>query len=509
MFVCAYIPDFAVQAALLASGQHRYDEVAAVVVNGPLNLLRIIGLNDLARQAGLQVGMTKLQAEVCGGVVIKQRAAEEEEAAQAALLACAGKTAPRVESTALGVVILDVRGMERIFLPLHKAAWAMERAVMQFGFRAQVAMAVNSDAAMHIAIGRPGVTIAAAGEEGEWLGELPVEVLSPNEEIALVLTQWGIRTCKDLALLPRKELAARLGQEGLRLQRLARGESTREFVPYEPEMQFAERYEAEEPLGLLPELMEVISNSLTRVMVRLLQNALAVEKVELACELDVHAERDVRRGLKVLTPSRHEFAIAVPEPTQDTQALLKLIELELEARPPAAAVKKVRLTATPAKPRATQAGLFSVLTPEPEKLEITLTRLREEVGADRVGTPLLSDTDQPDSFAMEKFTGAPAALYAEPQRQTQFCLRRFRPPVSARVRMRAQGTPESVTFQGETWAVRVASGPWRLSGTWWRRADAWIRNGWHLALDSPEGTGVYSVFQDGKTQAWFVEGRFD
>jgi hypothetical protein len=81
--------------------------------------------------------------------------------------------------------------------------------------------------------------------------------------------------------------------------------------------------------------------------------------------------------------------------------------------------------------------------------------------------------------------------------------------VSARVRMQAQGMPESVTFQGQTWAVRVASGPWRMSGTWWRRADGWVRNGWHLALDSPEGVGIYSVFQDAITHAWFVEGRFD
>jgi protein ImuB len=255
--------------------------------------------------------------------------------------------------------------------------------------------------------------------------------------------------------------------------------------------------------------MEVIGELLTRVMTRLLQNARAIEKVEVHCELDVHAERDVHRGLKVLTPSRHEFAIEVPVPTQDTRALLKLIELELEARPPAAAIKKLRLVATPAKPRATQAGLFNVLTPEPQKLEITLARLREEVGADRVGAPHLLDTHEPDSFRLEKFTGAPAALYAEPQRQSQLCLRRFRPPVSARVRTQAQGTPESVTFQGQTWAVRVASGPWRLSGTWWRRADGWVRNGWHLALDSPEGVGIYSVFQDAITHAWFVEGRFD
>jgi hypothetical protein len=55
----------------------------------------------------------------------------------------------------------------------------------------------------------------------------------------------------------------------------------------------------------------------------------------------------------------------------------------------------------------------------------------------------------------------------------------------------------------------VASGPWRLSGTWWRRASGWVRNGWNVALDSAEGVGIYSVFQDAITHAWFVEGRFD
>ena len=47
--------------------------------------------------------------------------------------------------------------------------------------------------------------------------------------------------------------------------------------------------------------------------------------------------------------------------------------------------------------------------PEPEKLELTVARVRHLVGDDRVGTPELRDTHRPDSFLMRAF--APRDVY--------------------------------------------------------------------------------------------------
>jgi protein ImuB len=90
----------------------------------------------------------------------------------------------------------------------------------------------------------------------------------------------------------------------------------------------------------------------------------------------------------------------------DTKAFFKLLDLDLGAHPPPAPVVKVWLEAEPAKPRAAQTGLFIPIAPEPEKLELTLARLKALVGEGSVGSPELLDTHRPGAFAMRRYGGA-------------------------------------------------------------------------------------------------------
>jgi len=70
-------------------------------------------------------------------------------------------------------------------------------------------------------------------------------------------------------------------------------------------------------------------------------------------------------------------------------------------------------------------------------------------------------------------------------------LRRFRTPISARVRVE-DGRPVRVEQRGLGGRVAVAAGPWRTSGAWWV-ADEWNRDEWDVAL----GDGVtYRVFHE-------------
>src|SRR5439155_7766748 len=83
--------------------------------------------------------------------------------------------------------------------------------------------------------------------------------------------------------------------------------------------------------------------------------------------------------------------------------LLKLWLLHLKSDPPPAPVLKVALAAEPAQPRVAQGGLFLPLSPDPEKLEVTLARIAGVVGKGKVGRPELVDTHRPDAFRMEQF----------------------------------------------------------------------------------------------------------
>src|SRR6185295_12550521 len=66
----------------------------------------------------------------------------------------------------------------------------------------------------------------------------------------------------------------------------------------------------------------------------------------------------------------------LPIPVRNSRLLTKLFILDLEADPPGMAINRVEVEAFPAKPRVMQNGLFVPLAPEPEKLELTLARLK-------------------------------------------------------------------------------------------------------------------------------------
>ena len=50
-----------------------------VVLDGPSNLLKVVALNDAARNLGIEAGMTKLQVETCGGVSLRKRSVDHED----------------------------------------------------------------------------------------------------------------------------------------------------------------------------------------------------------------------------------------------------------------------------------------------------------------------------------------------------------------------------------------------------------------------------------------------
>src|SRR5207245_8360710 len=119
------------------------------------------------------------------------------------------------------------------------------------------AVAANPDTAILAARGFFGITVIPSGREAEQLSNLPVDVLfvgavpSPTLE---TFDRWGVRNLRGLASLPDVALSERLGQEGVRLQQLARGSISRTLVPVETPLIFEEAIELEYPLMLLEPL---------------------------------------------------------------------------------------------------------------------------------------------------------------------------------------------------------------------------------------------------------------
>jgi protein ImuB len=562
MFACIYVPNFPVAATLRAEPELQAHAIA--IFEGKPPLEQILAVNETARERGISPGMTKTQAELCPELALRPRSPLQESSAHSALLDCAQSFSPTVEDTARDTVLLDLAGMESLFGSLTKVSHAIFDRATALGLPAHVAIASNPDAAMIAARGFSSITVIPAGREAEKLGALSVDALftdrvevdQKKEADCLLetLARWGIRNLRALAALPEIALSERLGQEGLQLQKLARGAALRTLVPVEAPLVFEEAVELEHPIVLLEPLAFLLNRLLEQLCARLGSRALATQELRLSLELSnltgidefenlcIPSESDGVEGSRVMwgqppkpalsevegavrrseAPLHHrrqtKFTrkLSLPLPMLDAKVFLKLLQLDLNAHPPGAPIVKIHLSAEPARPRSAQGGLFLPPSPEPEKLELTLARIAGIVGEQKVGAVELLDTHHPEGFRMRRFVAEVARKTlqkktpdaAEAQAAVT-ALRRFRPPLRANVTLE-NGQPTYLVcrrkdVQGE---VLWKAGPWRFSGDWWER-EAWSRDEWDLALRNGEAVAFYRLVHDLLNGGWFVEGTYD
>jgi protein ImuB len=398
---------------------------------------------------------------------------------------------PTVEATAADTVTFDVGGLDRLFgLPQDVAA-AIARRARECGVKANLALAANPDAAICAARGFSGVSLIPYGDEGKFLGSLPLPLLAPSPDLLETLERWGIRRFHQLAALPPLGIAERLGGEGMRLRELARGETERKLLPIPEPLQFEDEIELEYPVELLEPLAFLLARLVNGLATRLATRALATDELRLRFKLE-------NRAL-------HQRTLRLPVPSLDTKAFLKLLQLDLEANPPAAPIVHLWMGVNPVKPQAAQTGLFIPVAPEPVKLELTLARIQAFVGEGCVGTPELLDTHRPDAFRMNAWgragQGAPGKLKHAPP-IPRLALRIFRPSRAARVAL-ASGQPSFVMADGVRGKVLDLAGPWRTSGDWWT-PDPWHRDEWDIALSDG---ALYRIYCE--PRGWFVEGSYD
>jgi protein ImuB len=521
------------------------------LISGAPPLWSVVAANPAAFAAGIQLGMTKAQVTQFARVQICMRSEAQEQAAHAALLDAAWSVSPRVEDTAPDTVVLDLDGLASLLGSDENIARELARRVAAIGLAARVAVAANIEVAIHAARGFPGITIIPAGEERRRLGALPVGILTTEIETLEILERWGVETLQALAALPVLQLSERLGQEGVRLNELARGVRQRSLVLAQASSHFEEEMELDDAVEELEPLSFLLGRLLDQLCARLEARALAVRAVRIRFELQPSFEKDfqtlqenVRKKPRV---QHYEKVLTLPVAMRNSKTLLKLLRLQLQGDPPAAPIQKIYMTADAAAPRVAQNGLFVPCGPDPEKLEVTIARLGKLVGEGNLGCAELVDSYRPESFRMARFVVAseqnkrrgknePKVKENPNTRATVTGLRVIRPAQAVRVELRDE-QPVRVYLRGMRGEVVAASGPWRSSGDWWQE-DPWHQDEWDLELEfsaaSPVGAqhrcapsrqnpnsqdaqqfpsglqhGLYRIYYDALRQEWFLRGVYD
>jgi protein ImuB len=138
-------------------------------------------------------------------------------------------------------------------------------------------------------------------------------------EILEALSLWGVRTFGDFAALPQKGVAERLGQEGIKLQCLAKGTNNRHLVARRIKPEFEYSIELEHHLRELEPLSFILSRQLHQLCASLEAQAPATNQIRLRLTLNGKDEA--------------ERTINLPSPLRDPKTLLKASTPTIQSPP--------------------------------------------------------------------------------------------------------------------------------------------------------------------------------
>lgn len=495
MYAVLHPPNFLAQVAAQQRPELRKRPFALIDGEPPADT--VVAANKAARSLGIEVGMTRLQAATFPNIVGVRRVPQDEVSAQSVLHTVTCMFSPRIEYIERypGTYALDIRGMQGLFGDDAQLAGKLRQRTMTAGFLANVAVAENFDAAVCLALGRNGVSVVPPGEEAGALRDLPLAVLGLTAEQAETFDAWGIRTCGQLAALPETDLISRLGQTGKRLHSLSRGAWPHLMFPVEPSFEdgVVEHMEPDFPLEMLEPLLFLLARMTESLLERVRSKARAIASLRVVLHLEGGKE--------------HERIVRPALPLEDKPTLLKLLQLDLETHPPAAAILGLELHAQSAAPYRAQHGLFLPQAPEPGRLEVLLARLRKLLGEERVGSVELKDDHRPNAFRMVPFAPPPPKKSERESQSVPTALRVCRPPQPVGVALEGHA-PVRVFWDGQRYAVREIAGPWRVSGQWWSEAN-WCREEWDVRMATESAERVCRIAFDPRSRCWYVQGTYD
>jgi protein ImuB len=422
-----------------------------------------------------------------------------------ALAAIARACSPSVALTGDRTAVFDASGLERALGPPEVIAREVRRLAADRGLSVRVAIAATATAAALLAHAR-AEKINDVG--GRFLACLFPENDPRRLDVDAALDtfhRWGLRTCGDIARLPRAEVAARLGALGVALHQAACGVDVSPLVPLRDARPFVERVALEWPI----EGLEPLSFVLARIC----------ETLETALERADRGAVDITTRLTLVTRDTHTRVLHLPSPMREARVLRTLVLLDLESHPPPAAIDAVEVALGVVPGRIAQGSLLARTLPSPETLATLLARLGALMGDSRVGAPSLVDTHDARAVAMKPFAVLDSARSSFDKLRTTLsnvegsrggtCLRRFRFPLAAhvatdrgapvRVAPAAHGLPPGLVVD--------RAGPWRTSGRWWALdRSGWDRDEWDVELAHG---GCLRVGRDRATGQWEIAGVFD
>src|SRR3984885_8229062 len=140
-FASIFVPNFMLQAVVRAEPALRACVLALIDGNPPL--CHVVAVNEKAARAGIEIGMTKMNAAQFTGVEMRPRSPAQEKIAHDALLDIGWSVSPRIEDAAQDTIVVDLSGLEQLFGAEPEIGAHLAWRASECGLLASVAIAAN------------------------------------------------------------------------------------------------------------------------------------------------------------------------------------------------------------------------------------------------------------------------------------------------------------------------------------------------------------------------------
>jgi protein ImuB len=498
VYLCLCVHHFYVQALLRFHPHAAATPVA--IMDGDSATTMIVDLNQGAMSRGSHIGMSAVQASLDPDLLLLQRSPTQEALTREELIqTCIGIT-PLIEDCSDNqqcVLVMDITASLNLFGDVQCIIGHLLTSLHGLKLQANIAVASNFHTSVLLAksqFSQPFIFVPE-GKEKASLSRLPVSSLDLDSYQHETFVNWGIHTLEELAALPLTELVSRMGQPAKTLYEFAHGTHSHIFRPIALTGPLKEFVSFDSPVDLFESLLFSLAPMLEKLIARAQEEMQAIATLTFAMTL---TNRKVH--LRTIQPAI---------PSTSSKLLLKLLQLDMDAHPPDAAVTDLSLTATLDHSRKTQLGIFSPQHPDASQLRVTLARIRKIVGATHAGSPLLEDSHRKWSFLLHSFTVQEIAALDSTDSDRCVAMRRMREANRIAVTL-IHETPAVFSLDGLTYRVDSAYGPWMNSGKWWNEKP-WNLSQWDIiatATDQEQHLHC-CLSHDRLSGAWTLDGLYD
>ena len=281
------------------------------------NAVRLVAIDDRARQTGVFVGQTLSDARALTPCL---QCYEEDTVSQAALLEeIAGwcdRYTPLVAIESEAGLFLDITGCAHLFGGETMLANDLVRRLYLQGFAAQVAIADTAGAAWAFSRTENARTVIAPDTHQEQLAPLPLHTLRLDGETVEALSKVGLKTIGCIAALPRAPLASRFGPQVLRRLNQAEGFEAETISPRKHVAELSSERKFPDAIVLQDDIERTIGNLAGNLAPRLEARGLGMRRIELQLfrvdgalsALTVQASTPLRDPERIVTLFRERLA---------------------------------------------------------------------------------------------------------------------------------------------------------------------------------------------------------